>query len=130
MIIPTSRLSGLCHSVQSTATNLAKYMGVPAEEVSYWVAGINHMAWFLELKWKGEDAYPLLRKKFEDPAVYSAAGAHWAGPDVVRAEVFKAFGYFVTESSMHMSIYVPYFQKRPELMEKYLLNRKVCPSEI
>jgi alpha-galactosidase len=116
---------GLCHSVQSTATNLAKYMGVPANEVSYWVAGINHMAWFLELRWKGEDAYPLLRQKLEDPSVYSAADAHWAGPDVVRAEVMKAFGYFVTESSMHMSIYVPYFQKRPELMEKYLLNRKV-----
>jgi len=47
------------------------------------------------------------------------------GRNVVRAEVMKAFGYFVTESSMHMSIYVPYFQKRPELMEKYLLNRKV-----
>jgi alpha-galactosidase len=116
---------GLCHSVQSTAANLAKYMGVPANEVSYWVAGINHMAWFLELKWKGEDAYPLLRKKLEDPAVYSADDAHWAGPDVVRAEVMKAFGYFVTESSIHMSIYVPYFQKRPELLAKYLLNKKV-----
>jgi len=87
--------------------------GRAGNEVSYWVAGINHMAWFLELKWKGEDAYPLLRKKLENPAVYSADDAHWAGPDVVRAEVMKAFGYFVTESSMHMSIYVPYFQKRP-----------------
>jgi alpha-galactosidase len=67
----------------------------------------------------------MLRKKLEKPAVYSADDAHWAGPDVVRAEVMKAFGYFVTESSMHMSIYVPYFQKRPELLEKYLLNKKV-----
>jgi len=43
---------GLCHSVQSTAEQLASYMQIPYEELSYWVAGINHMAWFLELKWK------------------------------------------------------------------------------
>ena len=113
---------GLCHSVPHTAIQLAKYLEVPKEEVSYWVAGINHMAWFLELKWQGKDAYPLLREKLKDYAVYSAADAHWAGPDVVRAEIFKAFGYFVTESSVHMSTYVPYFRKRPELIEKFKLN--------
>jgi len=113
---------GLCHSVPHTAIQLAKYLEVPKEEVSYWVAGINHMAWFLELKWQGEDAYPLLREKLKDYAVYSAADAHWAGPDVVRTEIFKAFGYFVTESSVHMSTYVPYFRKRPELIDKFKLN--------
>ena len=113
---------GLCHSVQSTAANLAKYMGVPFEEISYWVAGINHMAWFLELKWRGQDAYPLLREKLKDPAVYSGPEAHWAGPDVVRAEIFKAFGYFVTESSRHMGIYVPYFSKNQELVKKFKLD--------
>jgi alpha-galactosidase len=113
---------GLCHSVQSTSAQLAKYMGVPYEELSYWVAGINHMAWFLELKWRGEDAYPLLREKFKDPKIYSGPDAHWAGPDVVRAEIFKAFGYFVTESSVHMSEYVPYFRKRPELFERYQIK--------
>ena len=113
---------GLCHSVPNTASQLAKYMGVPEGDVSYWVAGINHMAWFLELKWQGKDAYPLLREKLKDPAIYSAPDAHWAGPDVVRVEIFKAFGYFVTESSVHMSTYVPYFRKRPELIDKFKLN--------
>ena len=89
-------------------------MGIPYDEISYWVAGINHMAWFLELKWRGKDAYPLLREKLKDPAVYSGPDAHWAGPDLVWVEVFKAFGYFVTESSIHMGVYVPYFKKRPE----------------
>ena len=116
---------GLCHSVQGTSAQLAKYMGIPYEELSYWVAGINHMAWFLELKWRGEDAYPLLREKLKDPAVYSGPEAHWAGPDVVRAEVFKAFGYFVTESSRHMSEYVPYFKKRPELLVKFKLDGSI-----
>jgi len=112
---------GLCHSVQGTASELARYLGAPIEEVSYWVAGINHMAWFLEFKWREKDAYPLLREKFRDPSIYSRRDAHWAGPDTVRAEIFKAFGYFNTESSQHMSEYVPYFRKRPELFEKFEL---------
>ncbi len=112
---------GLCHSVQGTAAELARYLSVPLNEISYWVAGINHMAWFLELKWRGMDAYPLLREKFKDPEVYSRPDAHWAGADIVRVEIFKAFGYFNTESSQHMSEYVPYFRKRPELFEKFKL---------
>jgi alpha-galactosidase len=139
---------GLCHSVQHTSAELLRYLGVPIklvtlpegadnyyhhyhnqiheemEQLSYWVAGINHMAWFLELKWRDEDAYPLLRERFKDPAIYSGPDAHWAGPDIVRAEIFKAFGYFVTESSKHMAGYVPYFNKRPELMEKFKLTKR------
>jgi len=112
---------GLCHSVQGTAADLARYLGAPMDEISYWVAGINHMAWFLKLKWRGRDAYPLLREKFKDPEVYSRPNAHWAGADIVRVEIFKAFGYFNTESSQHMSEYVPYFRKRPKLFEKFKL---------
>jgi len=112
---------GLCHSVQGTASELARYLGAPIDEISYWVAGINHMAWFLEFKWRGKDAYPLLREKFKDPTLYSRPDAHWAGPDIVRVEIFNAFDYFNTESSQHMSEYVPYFRKRSELFERFKL---------
>lgn len=54
---------GLCHSVQGTAMLLARYIGAPCEEISYWVAGINHQSWFLELKWNGKDAYPFCEKR-------------------------------------------------------------------
>ncbi|MDH5440217.1 MAG: alpha-glucosidase/alpha-galactosidase [Candidatus Bathyarchaeota archaeon] len=121
----STRNVGLCHSVQGTAGELARYLGAPVDEISYWVAGINHMAWFLELKWRGQDAYPLLREKFEDPNLYSRPDAHWAGPDMVRVEIFKAFGYFNTESSQHMSEYVPYFRKRPELFERFKLAFRI-----
>ena len=110
---------GLCHSIQGTSAELAKYIGAPYNEVSYKVAGINHMAWFLEFAWRGKDAYPLLREKFRDPAVYSGPKAAYNGPDIARAELFKAFGYYVTESSKHVSTYVPYFRKRPQDIEKY-----------
>ncbi len=109
---------GLCHSVQGTAEQLGAYLGAPITEVSYWVAGINHMAWFLRLHWRGQDAYPLLAAKFQDPAVYATGRP----PDTVRVLIFKAFGYFVTESSRHMSEYVPYFRQRPELFEGFGLT--------
>jgi alpha-galactosidase len=101
---------GLCHSVQGTAMQLARYIGAPFEEVTYWVAGINHMAWFLEFTWRGEDAYPLLRAKLEDP--------EWR-EDGVRFEVMRHFDYFVTESTHHMSEYVPYIRQRKELIEQF-----------
>ncbi|MBA7676660.1 Alpha-galactosidase [subsurface metagenome] len=110
---------GLCHSVQGTAARLARYLDVPFDEISYWAAGINHMAWYLELKWRGKDAYPLLRERFKDPEIYSGPDATVFGPDVVRAEIFKAFGYFVSESSLQMSASVPYFKRRPDLIERF-----------
>ena len=113
---------GICNGVLSTATDLSKYLGIPKDELSYWIGGINHMAWFLELKWRGQDVYPLLREKFKDPTIYSGPDAHVFGPDIVRAEVFKAFGYFCTETSPHLSEYLPYFRKRPELISKFKLE--------
>ena len=90
---------------------MAEYIGAPLEEISYWAAGINHMAWYLKYLWKGEDAYPLLWKAMEDPGIYAR--------DIVKWEVMKHFGAFVSESSIHMSEYVPYFRRTPELIDRH-----------
>jgi len=102
---------GLCHSVQGTAQTIAQYLNVPFEDVSYWAAGINHMAWFLKYHVKGQDAYPLLYKAMEDPDIYNR--------DIVKFEVLKYFGAFVSESSIHMSEYVPYFRRTQELIDRH-----------
>ncbi|MGC9319679.1 MAG: alpha-galactosidase [Armatimonadota bacterium] len=107
---------GLCHSVQGTSEQLARYLGVPYEELDYWVAGINHMAWFLRLERDGEDLYPLLRERMADPDVYAK--------DTVRFEILRHFGYFVTESTTHMSEYTPWFRDRPEIMEQFGLKSR------
>jgi len=112
---------GLCHSVQGTSHQLASYLGKPREEMRFWVAGINHMSWFLQFDWNGQDAYPLLAAAYDDPAIRAK--------DPVRFEVFKHFGYFVTESSTHMSEYVPYFRKRRELWAKFDLHERRPPKE-
>jgi alpha-galactosidase len=120
---------GLCHSVQNTADQLAFFIGAPIDEIAYWVAGINHMAWFLEFKWRGKDAYPLLREKFKDPSIYTNyRRRNSSETDIVRVDIMKAFGYFVTESSNHMSEYVPYFRKQPEILEKFGLTLRTYPS--
>jgi alpha-galactosidase len=111
---------GLCHSVQGTAEQLARYLEVPFQELSYWCAGINHQAWYLDLRRghggaRGEDLYPLLRQKMEDPQVFAK--------DRVRFEIMRHFGAFVTESTHHMSEYVPWFRTRPELIEAYTTPR-------
>ena len=105
------RSVGMCHSVQHTAETLAGYIGAPFEETGHWVAGVNHQAWFLDLEWNGEDAYPLLREKMEDPEVYKQ--------DIVRFEIMKYFGYFPTESSVHHSEFYPYFRKNAELIARF-----------
>jgi len=118
---------GLCHSVQGTARQLARYIGVPYNEISYWVAGINHMAWFLELKWKDKDAYPILRKRIkENPKLWDVLGEYGGVKlkDEVRFKIFEHFGYFVTESPFHMSEYVPYFRKTKEQIEKLGISQR------
>ncbi len=102
---------GLCHSVQGTSRQLARYLDVPYEELGYKVAGINHMAWFLELTHRGRDAYPQLWQAMERPEIFAQ--------DKVRFEMMRRLGYFVTESSEHMAEYVPYFIKREELVRRF-----------
>jgi alpha-galactosidase len=91
------RCVGLCHSVQGTAGDLAADLGVPVDELDYLCAGINHLAFYLELRHHGRDLYPDLRRIVEEGRV-----PDW---NRVRYEVFRRFGYFSTESSEHLAEY-------------------------
>jgi len=106
------KVTGLCHSVQGTAEMLAKWIGAPMEEITYKCAGINHQAFYLEYKWNGKDAYPLIKEAVTGkPEVYNQ--------EIVRNEMFLNLDYYVTESSGHNSEYNAWFRKRPDLIEKY-----------
>jgi alpha-galactosidase len=107
------RTVGLCHSVQYTARELAADLGIPAGELGYHVAGINHLAFFLRLERDGEDLYPALHRIADEGRVPEH--------NRVRYELLRHFGSFVTESSEHLAEYVPWFIKRarPELIERF-----------
>ena len=102
---------GLCHGVQTTMDLISGYTDVPKDEIDFIAAGINHMAWFLKLEHNGKDLYPLLRERMELPEYYMN--------EKVRGEVMRHGGYFMTESTGHLSEYLPWFRKNKQGLEKY-----------
>jgi alpha-galactosidase len=98
---PEQRVVGLCHNVQFTARDLAEYLDVDLQRLSYDCAGINHMTWFLRLMVDGKDAYPRLMEAAKDPATFAK--------DKIRFELMRHLGRFVSESSEHTAEYTPYF---------------------
>ncbi|PRX28577.1 alpha-galactosidase [Orenia metallireducens] len=104
---------GLCHSVQKCVPELLEPLGMDTEGLQSKIAGINHMSWLLEITDNGKDLYPEIKKR-----VLERGAPH---DDMVRYEIMKRFGYYVTESSEHNAEYLPYFIKNnyPELIEKF-----------
>lgn len=109
---------GLCHSVQVCSEKLLEKLDMKdkLEGRVETIAGINHMAWLLDIKDKdGNDLYPEIRRR---AAEMNAAQKH---DDMVRFEYIKHLGYYCTESSEHNAEYNPFFIKSryPELIEKF-----------
>jgi alpha-galactosidase len=112
---------GLCHGVQGTSRGIAERLEIPYEEMSFICAGINHLAWFLELKRGDEDLYPELKRRM-GKKLDEFHKAPKGKTDAVRFELLRQFGYFPTEGSEHDSEYVPYFRNNPETREAYALD--------
>jgi len=125
-------LVGLCHSVQGTSHLLASYAGVPYEEMRWECAGINHLAWFTKLEHQGQNLYEtVLYEKFrqeieagikeadEGKARHDSApmshgnntDVEYEQGDLIRKDMCVHFGAFITESSGHLSEYLPYYRK-------------------
>jgi len=107
----TVQFVGLCHGVQTTIDLIAHVLGEKKEDLDYLAAGINHMAWFLRLEKGGRDVYPKFRRLCERPEVYKI--------EKVRIETMRHFGYFMTESTGHLSEYLPYFRKTKAALDTY-----------
>jgi alpha-galactosidase len=109
---------GLCHSVQGTSHLLAQRAGVPYEELDWECAGINHLAWFTKLRRGGRNLYPKLNRLAERD-LQDKPPADADEKDLVRKAMMLHFGAFITESSGHLSEYLPWFRKRKALLKKY-----------
>jgi len=90
---------------------ISGYVDVNKEEIDFLAAGINHMAWFLKLEHNGRDLYPTFRENIEKPEYFIN--------DKVRIETARHFGYFMTESTGHLSEYLYWFRKNRDLLDTY-----------
>ena len=107
-----TRIVGLCHSVQNTTRQLAEYVDVPFQDVTFLGAGVNHQAWILRFERDGEDLYPLLDQAIErDPELLRR----------VRVQMYRRLGYFPTESSEHSAEYLPWLLRDDDAIERYRL---------
>ena len=115
--VPEMPVVGLCHSTFLTLNHLCSIADVPVDEVAYRVGGINHLAWFTRLEHltpEGpKDLYITLR-----PMVEHREGETYE-KDPVRFDMMLAFGAFITESSGHLSEYLPYYRKTAETRKEY-----------
>ncbi|GAE29527.1 alpha-glucosidase/alpha-galactosidase [Halalkalibacter hemicellulosilyticus] len=105
---------GLCHSVQICTDHLFKALEMEHDGIEQKIAGINHMAWLLEVKKDGKNLYPEIKRRAKEKQKEKHG-------DMVRFELMDKFGYYVTESSEHNAEYHPYFIKSryPELIDRF-----------
>jgi alpha-galactosidase len=104
---------GLCHGVQGAHWQIALALGLPANEVDYVAAGLNHQTWFIQVRHKGKDMLPYVLPAFE-----KNEGLVHGEP--VRLDVLRRFGYYSTESNGHLSEYLQWYRKRPGEVEKWI----------
>ncbi|MBR5449457.1 MAG: alpha-glucosidase/alpha-galactosidase [Clostridia bacterium] len=108
---------GLCHSVQVCTEHLFKGLGLDHGIIgSERIAGINHMAWLLDVRDKeGNDLYPLIKKLAKEKNAGEKHG------DMVRYDYIDKLGYYCTESSEHNAEYNCFYikSKYPELIDRF-----------
>jgi len=107
------RCVGLCHGVQHGGYQIAEVLGVPAEELSYVCAGINHQTWYVDVRAAGRRVTGAeLLAAFERHPVYSRT-------EKCRIDVLRRFGVYSTESNGHLSEYLMWYRKRPAEIRKW-----------
>lgn len=114
---------GLCHSVQVCVPDLLKSLDMEAEDLRWNIAGINHMSWVLNVRDGKKDLYPEIKKRAAEK------NKNEKHDDMVRFEMMRYFGHYITESSEHYTEYTPYWIRRdsPELIEKFNISLDEYP---
>jgi len=117
------RAVGLCHSVQVCVPHLLEELQIDIDpaETQWKIAGINHMAWLLSISHNGRDLYPQIRRRAAEKNQAAREPGSEKHDDMVRLELMRHFGYYITESSEHSAEYTPYWIRSgdPGLIEEF-----------
>jgi len=55
---------GLCYGIYFQLASLAKFLEVKSQDLDAKAAGLNHLTWIMDLRFKdGRDVYPVLNEK-------------------------------------------------------------------
>ncbi len=114
---------GLCHGVQNGHKQLAHALNISKEELDYTCVGINHVTWYLTLKYKNHEYTA------QELIVALENHEEYGVQEKVRIDVLKRFGYYSTESNGHLSEYLPWYRKRPEEITQWISTDKWIHGE-
>jgi alpha-galactosidase len=93
-----AKIVGLCIGVHGIAENLARIIGVPSAEVTALAAGLNHFTWIYDLRWKGQDAWPMLRDRLRENPGVGGKFCEW---------LFHSYGAFPAVGDGHVMEFFP-----------------------
>jgi len=69
-----AKVIGLCIGTVHVVSELATFAGLPPSEVSALAAGVNHFTWIYDLRWKGQDVWPIVRQKLAEERAKGGLG--------------------------------------------------------
>ncbi|OGV51189.1 MAG: hypothetical protein A2X49_15450 [Lentisphaerae bacterium GWF2_52_8] len=123
------RSVGLCHGVFGTYKMLEQIFGVTEKELSVRFGGINHFFWLLDFKVKGQEGYPLLRKKLKGKSLDGLMGSDKDSAGFEHTnhmfcdELLKEYGYLTYAGDRHTCEFFTAYLTNIELMKKFKLVR-------
>jgi len=107
---------GLCHGVFNVERELAAYIGAPHSAVTSLYAGLNHLTFIFDLRWNGQDAWPIVREHLErdrrDPGGSRGLGQTFgamshAGDNPFSWSLFEAYGAYPSANDRHVVEFFP-----------------------
>lgn len=107
---------GLCHGVFHVERQLAAYIGAPHQETTSLYAGLNHLTFIYDFRWKGRDAWPLARARIEEERRHppradglgqTFAGGRHAADNPFSWSLFEAYGAYPSADDRHVVEFFP-----------------------
>ncbi len=109
---------GLCHGAFRVERQIAEILSVPPEEFTSIAVGLNHLTFFYDFRWHGQDMKPKLHEIVRDELAagraedYPRAGntfpdAEKVGNNPFSWQLFDAYGAYPSANDRHTTEFFP-----------------------
>jgi alpha-galactosidase len=108
------RCAGLCHGVLHTREAIAHDLGLAPADLSLTAAGINHLAWVLDLRHDGLDVYPRFRELVRGWLVSAPPPSDdpYEGFQEVSGRLMELYGFYPSPGDRHVAEFFPFFLRQ------------------